>query len=301
MSSNQYICTGTHRPHVNASDPTRTKTLRETYGQRLRGQFSKLNTQIRHGIVDRDIFLLSNEPSEPTPPPVFRFETDDQKIDGFMDWLNRQEERGVLELISRNDNTYIRSAYQRGLQQATADLKNAGVEVDTEDVNNLFNIGVHQSAVQTLYTRNFRELEGITDVMDQQISRELADGFSQGQNPRDIARRITDRVDKIGKTRATTLAQTEVIRAHSEATLNRYERMGVESVGISAEWLTAGDSRVCPICEALEGQTWTVQEARTETFRFTAGGNDPDSLSGEYPVQPPAHPGCRCRLIPTST
>ena len=298
------MCNAHHNAESNG-DPTKTKTIRETYGSRLRGQLAKLNAVIRSGIIERDVFGLrgdntpfDNQPSDPDPPPVFDFPRDDRKVDSFMDWLERQEQQGVLEVISRNDNPYIRSGYQRGLQNATRELQEQGVEVDTTDVEDIFNLGVHQDAAQALYTRNFRELRGITDVMDQQISRELADGFSQGENPTKISRRVTDRVNKIGKTRASTLAQTEVIRAHSEATLNRYERMGVETVTIRAEWLTAGDSRVCPICNSLEGKSWTIEEARSATFRYSAGANEPSSLSGRYPVQPPAHPNCRCSFIP---
>lgn len=285
------------------TDPTRTTTLRELYAQKLRGRFDALNTAIRDGIVDRDIFGLSGESLQAAPiddPQPFRFETDDRKLEEFMAWLRRQLDRGVLRVIARNDNVYIQDAYRAGLRHAERELRKAGVEVPEAEIEATFNLPVHQEAVGLLYTRNYEALRGINEEVARQISRELADGFAQGQSPRDIARSLTDRVDKIGKTRATTLARTEVINAHSTSTLNRYEELGVDEVAIQAEWRTAGDRRVCPICKALQARgPVTIQEAREGSFRYEAGEDEPPSLSGTYARKPPAHPNCRCAFLPS--
>lgn len=294
-------------------DPTRSQTLRRRYAQRLRGQLDALRAAINDGVGQRDVFNLRGvETLQPQPPDdlrdrTFEFVSDDEKIERFMAWLRRQERRGVLEVIGSGDNQFIRAAYGKGLRHADAALNAEGLTVPDEDLAALFNTPVHRDALQTLFTRNFAELEGITEAMNQQISRELTDGFSRGLGPREMARNVTDRVDKVGKHRATVLARTETIRAHSTATLNRYEQMGVEGVTIQAEWLTAGDRRVCPICVSLEGETWTIEQARSETIRLTPDdvrplvpeGRSLSSFTGEFPVQPPAHPMCRCSFIPS--
>lgn len=282
---------------ANTQDPTRTKTLRRRYAQRLRGQLAKLNAVIREGIAQRDIFSLNQ--ADPRPPNVFRFDSDSRKIDRFMEWLREQEDRGVHTVITRNDNTYIRTTYHRGIDHANRELRKLDVRIDEEAVENIFRRPIHQDAVQNLFTRNFEELQGITSEMNRQISRELSAGFTAGENPRRIASRITDRVDKIGKTRATVLARTEVINAHSTATLNRYERFGVEGVTVRAEVSTAGDRRVCPVCASLEGETFTIDEARSGTWTFNPDDPEiPDSLKGAKRFKPPIHPQCRCALIP---
>lgn len=286
-------------------DPTRSQTLRRRYAQRLRGQFDAIRAAINKGIRDRDVFGLRGvESLQPRPPRdlpsrVFDFSTDSEKTEQFMTWLRRQEQRGILEVISRGDNQFVRSAYAKGLRHADAQLNAEGLVVPDEELQTLFNQPVHRDTLQSLFTRNFNELEGITEAMNQQISRELTDGFSRGLGPREMARNVTDRVDKVGKHRATVLARTETIRAHSDATLNRYEQLGVETVTIEAEFLTAGDARVCPLCASQEGRTFTITEARSETFSFRAGESQPSSLSGEYPVNPPIHPQCRCAWIPS--
>jgi SPP1 gp7 family putative phage head morphogenesis protein len=295
-----------HTHHIDAladaeRDPTQTTTLRKRYAQRLRGQLAALSATIREGVRSRDVFRIgaaAMQPADPRDPPVFPFDEDDRKIEAFMRWLRQQEERGVLEVIGRGDNQFVRAAYGRGLQHADTALNAEGVVLPDEQLATLFNAPIHRDALQRLYTRNFSELEGITEAMNQQISRELADGFSRGLNPTAMARNLTDRIDKVGKHRATLLGRTETIRAHSTATLNRFEEAGVDTVTVRAEWTTAGDRRVCPICQTLEGRTMTVEEARSDTFTYQASGDEAASLSGTYPVQPPAHPQCRCSLLP---
>lgn len=285
-----------HNAEASASaDPTRTKTIRRQYAQNLRGELGRLNAAIRDGVQSRDIFGLSRNVQD---SPVFRFERDDRKVEAFMQWLRSQIDRGLLEIIDYQHNTYIRSAYSKGLDHATAELQASGVQVSDVQASALINTGVHREALEMLFTRNFENLQGITNEMSMQMSRELADGFAQGLNPTEIARNLTDTVDTIGKRRATVLARTEVIRAHSEATLTRFENQGIEEVTTKAELLTAGDNRVCPICAALEGRTFTIQEAREETWEFDPPEGVPDSLGGEHALRPPIHPQCRCSLVP---
>lgn len=257
-------------------DPTQTKTLRGRYAQRLRGRFAAINTQIRRGVIERDVFGLSGEALVESVPP-FRFASTDQKVDQFVNWLEDQQRTEVLQVIQSNENTFVRSAYRKGLRDAEQRLRAQGASIPADDFMRVFALPVVKEQLQTLYTRNFRELKGITEAVDQQVSRELADGLAQGEGPEKIARRITDRVDTIGKTRATTLARTEIVRSHADATLTRYEQAGVEDVVGKAEFATAGDDDVCAICRSLEGTTYTIAGARGLI---------------------PQHPNCRCTFYP---
>ena len=287
-------------------DPTGTATLRRRYAQKLRGAFDRLSAEINAGIRDSDVFGLQTDTLE---PPNVALQTDDEKIRQFMQWLNTQTDRGVLETIDRDDNPYVRSAYRRGLVDADQSLRDAGIEVGDVDLDEVFNQGVHERTLQRLYTKNYENLKDVNGVMASQIRDELSRGLAEGINPNDMARNITDRVDKIGKTRATVLARTETIDAYSEATLNRYDNFGVTQVEVQAEWLTAGDNRVCPICINLEGNTWSIQEARTGSVRlteddvreFVPANRSVDHLIGEFPIRPPAHAQCRCRLVANIT
>jgi SPP1 gp7 family putative phage head morphogenesis protein len=262
-----------------STDPTRTQTLRRKYASRLRAEFGDINTQIRAGIADRDVLGLRNEALAAPLPSQFP-RRQDRQIETFSAWLDRQLEQGPLETISRGENTYVRSAYSRGYEQAATELRKRGVDVSETDLGETFNRGVRRETLQTIYTRDYSDLEGITAEVSKQSTRALTNGLVEGQNPRTIARSITDRVDKIGKTRATALARTSVIDAYAAGSLDRYERLGVSEVTGNAEvatWLTAGDARVCPECRALGGNTYTLDEARGKI---------------------PQHVRCRCTWLP---
>ena len=73
------------------------------------------------------------------------------------------------------------------------------------------------------------------------------------------------------------LARTEVIRAHHIATIQEYRNWAIEGVIVKAEWMTAGDDRVCPKCEALQGKIFTLDEIE---------------------LLIPLHPNCRCIALP---
>jgi len=70
--------------------------------------------------------------------------------------------------------------------------------------------------------------------------------------------------------RGTLIARTEVMRAFNRMAEQRYDNAGLRKI-----WLTARDPIVCDICEAFDGR-------------------DIEELN----VHPPAHPLCRCTIIP---
>lgn len=251
-----------------AVDPSHTKTLRRTFAQRLRGVWERINAQARRDVTERDVFGIrgGSSPTANAPPQPLHdlsFETDDSKIERFKQWLRRQARRGRVDVFTGESNTYIRSAYQRGMKNADTALRGEGVDVPQDvEVSVDFDMPVHQQQVQNLYTRVLSEWEGIVAAVEQQIGRELADGFAQGEGMQKIAKRISDRIESVGKKRATDLARTEVIRASADGALNRYEQAGVDEVAGEAEFLATDDERTCPICRSLDGNIYTIAEAK---------------------------------------
>lgn len=296
------------------ADPTKTTTLRKQFVSKISRKFEELASIIRKAIVDDDCFGLKDDEIETmalaTPGrKAFAFKRSGDKISAFMKWLEEQEEQGILE-VTRGvqrlggsieeawTDVYIRSAYQKGRAQALGKLKKAGYDTEGMLEEQTFQAGFYQpfhaDRVGVLYTRTFSELKGITRAMDQQISRVLAEGMAKGENPIRMAKQlnkvITGRgdgatlgiTDSLGryipaKRRAQTLARTEVIRAHHQAHIQEYKIAGALGITIVAEWSTAGDSRVCPICAELEGRRFTPEEVI-------------DLI--------PRHPNCRCTTMP---
>jgi len=297
-------------------DPTRTMGLRRQFLAEVNRRFNWLATVIHRAIVDKDVFGLLGGGAEnittlQLPAAKFSLSPEDalrvvrerafdfprtaDKVDAFMDWLEEMEQRSVLEVTHRPgairgveeawSDVFVRSAYQKGIQQSRAELRKAGYDIPKfspdpqQDMAIAFNQPFHADRVGALYTRTFRDLQGITRAMDAQISRTLAQGLVEGRSPLQIARSLTDRVKKIGRTRARTLARTEITRAHHSANVAEARAAGVLGVRIVAEWLTAGFD-VCPICEGLASRNNGIYSI--------------DEIEGLIPV----HPNCRCSFLP---
>lgn len=284
------------RTHARRKDPTRTTALRIRFEQELNRRFAKLKRDIKEAIIGRDVFGLLKNVTPMTPrvnatgmpaPRAFDFSRSGAKVDGFMEWLKKAEDDTIFSVItgtpvrsaSQNSwmNIYVESAYQKGLASAASNLRRGGVPVADAWLDAAFFRPIHADRLGLIYTRTYSELTGITDTMDQQISRVLAQGIGEGRGVEAIARDINNKVDSIGRHRARLLARTEVIAAHAEASLNAYKEAGLEGVNIKAEWSTAGDDAVCPECEAMEGREFKI-----------------DEVSGMIPL----HPNCRCSWLP---
>lgn len=275
------MCNGLHTHAELKRDPTQTTTLRNRFEADAYKRLRTIKGRIRDAIIQADGFGLKTNRGR------FEFERTSAKVGAFMEWLREQEREQGFRLsegtsVENAANkawtaTYIQTAYQRGIGSAAKNLRGQGVSVADSWEENAFNRPIHADRVGLAYTRVYRELQGITEAMDQQISRELAQGLAEGQNPREIARRLNNRVDKVGITRARALARTEVISAHAEASVNAYQEAGVEGVEVQAEFSTAGDDRVCEECQGLEGTVYSLQEARGLI---------------------PRHVNCRCVLLP---
>jgi SPP1 gp7 family putative phage head morphogenesis protein len=129
--------------------------------------------------------------------------------------------------------------------------------------------------------------------MEQQISRVLSQGLIDGDNPILLARKLVAVIDGTGagklgitdtlgrfipaKRRAQLLARTEIVRAHHLATVQEYRNWAVQGVVVKAEWMTAGDNRVCNQCADLQGSIFTLDEIQNMI---------------------PLHPQCRCVALP---
>ena len=292
-------------------DPTRTLTLRNAFTRAMNKRFNDLIAVVRKAIVTDDCFGLKPLTYAPLTSPgkeAFNFTRTADKLQAFMDWLDVQIEKGILETATYNrigssvepawTNLYIQDSYKRGVLRARSELKKAGYPVPPVEevfggVDFILGTPFHIDRVGLLYTRTFQELKGITAAMDQQISRSLGQGLVDGDNPVTLARKIVATIDGAGagelgirdslgrfipaKRRAAMLARTEIIRAHHAANMQEYRNWNIPGVEVVAEFVTAGDDRVCTECAGYHGNRYTLKEA-------------------EFLI--PVHPNCRCVVIP---
>ena len=222
--------------------------------------------------------------------------TNPQKVQAFQQWLVTQVQADIIATTAEGLDRaywqqYVEEGYRKGAGRAFDDTRKVALSSDAQGVSDFYR-GTREEflrsafaqpvaieKVQLLTGRVFTDLKGVTEAMATVMTRTLADGLVQGDNPRKIARDLNRNIDAIGKRRAQLIARTEIIRAHSEGQLDAFENLGVEKVGVMAEWSTAGDDRVCPLCQPLEGTVMTVKEARGIL---------------------PRHVQCRCAWIPAN-
>lgn len=289
-------------------DPTRTVQLRNAFSKDITRRFKELQSVIRYAIVHDDIFGLStvnNYATLQSPgTQAFKYLTVQERLVAFMDWVQQQVQRGILapeagrqfsEVLDKAwSNMYVLSAYQRGVQRARTELIRANYAVPTIEasggINFVTNNILHLEKIQLLYTQVYNELKGVTDAMNQQISRVLTQSMIEGKNADQIARRLIrviggpalELTDTLGRfipamRRAQMIARTELSRSFHLGNIREFRNWQVTGVTVKAEWTTAGDDKVCSQCSSLEGKVFTL-----------------DEIEGRIPT----HVNCRCIALP---
>jgi SPP1 gp7 family putative phage head morphogenesis protein len=291
-------------------------TLRNAFVREMNRRFVLVARTVTKAVAEEDVFGLSQTNTltvnQNTPGSrAFSFRTKDQKIQAFLQWLRTLEDTVILEMAQSAQygtwtnvpwfHLYLAKAFDQGTRRADQEMQKAGLGlvIPTLDGQVFLNV-VALEKLRVLFTRAFTDLRGITNSMDEQISRILAQGLFEGQSPITLARMINSAIigggDTLGldikyinkqgnqvsyfmsgKRRAEILARTEIIRAHHIANITEYRKWGLQGVFVLAEWSTAGDDRVCESCGSLQGRIFTLDE-----------------------IEPliPLHPQCRCIALP---
>jgi SPP1 gp7 family putative phage head morphogenesis protein len=114
-------------------------------------------------------------------------------------------------------------------------------------------------------------IDSVNETTKQYIVQTISDGKIEGLSNEEIASQISSEYDDISDTRADIIVRTEVGNASLDAADTIYDEQGFTQ----KVFRTSEDDMVCPVCEAMDGQTIDVGE----DF-----GDDGDLQ----------HPNCRC-------
>jgi SPP1 gp7 family putative phage head morphogenesis protein len=142
--------------------------------------------------------------------------------------------------------------------------KTAAARVDYDAVIDSGDVG---TAVDDLAAR----CVGITDTTKKEIAELIVKGAQEQQSDSEIAAALAELGFTRSKERAPMIVRTELSTASVAAAVDAYQASGVVS---ELEWLTGGDP--CPDCAALDGKR----------------------IALDAEVMVPAHPGCRCDVVP---
>jgi SPP1 gp7 family putative phage head morphogenesis protein len=188
-----------------------------------------------------------------------------------------------LELAGRQHfgNFYIERGYRTGMRNSVSALERGGATVRPEYIGESIRRHPHIERIGSAYSRNFTDLANMTDTMSDRIAETMAEGMAAGHHHGRIVGDLVSRVEGLGKARARLIARTEIIAAHASAQLGVFIDAGIDEVDVDAELSTAGDERVCDICE---------EAARAGPYQISAIEN-----------MIPIHPNCRCAWAPVVT
>ena len=121
----------------------------------------------------------------------------------------------------------------------------------------------------TINVRN--QIESLTASTKAKVTSALIEGVNAGEGMRVIAKRVSEATG-MERSRAVLIARTETMRAHNQVNEDLFKKNGIATV----EWLAAMDERTCDVCGAHHGKKYPISD---------------------HP-EIPAHPNCRCILLP---
>lgn len=110
-----------------------------------------------------------------------------------------------------------------------------------------------------------------TDLLQQELNEHLIDCVLTGKKTTELKNRLQERFG-VSYNRADSIVRTEMAHIQTQAAKQRYLDSGIKEVEVIADW----DERRCPICAKLHH---TIHP-----------------IVGKMPV--PAHPRCRCCIVP---
>lgn len=116
-------------------------------------------------------------------------------------------------------------------------------------------------------------LAGRSERLRENIAGAIEEALREGSSNETLASALQDIFD-VDRRHALTIARTEMARIEVAGAMNRYQSCGIEQV----LWNNGPDP--CPICEAVGGQVYAL-----------------DDIPWEIPV----HPNCCCDLVPIVT
>jgi hypothetical protein len=136
----------------------------------------------------------------------------------------------------------------------------------------------HPAAVRYLDGHAAALVTGINATTRSELARLLSAAAAEGTSYTAVAREIRATFDGFAKTRATTVAVTEIGDAYEAG--NRAIAKTLTDVGLEVEksWLDVGDRRVDPVCASNAAEGWIPI----------------DQPFGSGHQAPTAHPSCRC-------
>lgn len=155
----------------------------------------------------------------------------------------------------------------------------------TFDVGTAFNL--HDPAVTESLARRVNKIVGVNRTTEDSIRQTLIEGDQQGESIVSLAARVNAVFDTASRSRAVTIARTEVVGANNEANYLSAVQSELQLIKV---WMSTEDDRTRDSHVDADGQEAALDEPFTVGDSELLYPHDPDGDAGEVI-------NCRCVLI----
>lgn len=188
--------------------------------------------------------------------------------------MNKKEDTFIDDLNLKD--TVFTKQFKQNLEYI---YENAATEaISFLDVNAIIDANmVHEAAVEWA-SSHADDIEQLLDKTTRDIIRlDISNGIKEGLTTAEIAEKIMNST-AFDANRADRIARTEIVTAHVQGNVQIWQKSGLVD---KIEWITAHDEMVCLVC--------ALNNAAIRDFGkpFPSGA-----------ISSPAHPRCRCDLLP---
>lgn len=238
------------------------KTIKQT-----EKQLAKYYTDLmRQTIADFEavynkILAQTAEGKEITPADLYRLDTYWQAQAQLRQELNKFGEKQITLLSKQFELNYFDVYYSIGLPGETT-FNTVDKSLVQQMINSIW-CADGKSWSQRIWKN--------TELLAETLNEELVHCVATGKKPTELKKLLQNRFD-VSYNQADMLVRTEIAHIQTEAAKKRYEDAGVLEVEI---WATE-DERRCEVCGKLHKTRHPIASA--------------------LPI--PAHPNCRCNIIP---
>lgn len=140
-----------------------------------------------------------------------------------------------------------------------------------------------------LNSYKFKFSKRLNKVSTKLLKKELLEGFHAGETMADLSKRVNKTYAGWTKFRSDLIAKTETIRASNHGALEVYRASGIVE---KTMWIATPDEMLCETCRWMDGKVTGLDS--DYDFAFTINGEKHEVMT----ECPPAHPRCRCTLVP---
>ena len=200
---------------------------------------------------------------------------------------------------------------ERAIRFATDEAQQVAFEVGVETrraISDIVAMGLREGVAPRQQALLIREIVGLTRRDALAVDRFLKGAIDSGLNRTRAQAQAKRMAARLLKRRAENIARTETIRAANMGTQLGWDAAqdaGLLPRGTLKVWIATSDSRTCPICAVLDGNTVDSRgsfDVSREATSFTIDG-DEIRVTATRPMKrpsttrtPPSHPSCRCTI-----